>query len=157
MLSFLSCDILFAPGLHLGNLWEFFVVVRLGVILFLFSTIDLCVTSLLFAYSYYMCYTPYQILHSNLSKNLIWTSQVDMNGKKLLRRSLICWYNFQPFDFERIWWRLFQKRVVRTKFDIYVLLTIMHTHIGDKNQHIFWTKCNRMQSIQITITGWSHW
>ena len=30
----------------------------------------------------------------------------------------------QPFDYERTWWRLFQKRVVRTKFDIYVLITI---------------------------------
>ena len=27
---------------------------------------------------------------------------------------------FQSFDFERTWWRLFQKRVVRTKFDIYL-------------------------------------
>ena len=26
---------------------------------------------------------------------------------------------FQSFDFERTWWRLIQKRVVRTKFDIY--------------------------------------
>ena len=26
-------------------------------------------------------------------------------------------------DFERSWWRLFQKRVMSTKFDIYVLLT----------------------------------
>ena len=37
-----------------------------------------------------------------------------------------CWYwlNTWPSwlnDFERTWWRLFQKRVVRTKFDIYVL------------------------------------
>ena len=30
---------------------------------------------------------------------------------------------FQSFDFERTWWSLFQKRVVRTKFDTYVLLT----------------------------------
>jgi hypothetical protein len=29
---------------------------------------------------------------------------------------------FQSFDFERTWWRLFQKHVVRSKFDIYVLL-----------------------------------
>jgi hypothetical protein len=38
-------------------------------------------------------------------------------------------YPFRPFgfiapktsfDFERTWWRLFQKRVVRIKFDIYV-------------------------------------
>jgi len=25
---------------------------------------------------------------------------------------------FQSFDFEHTWWRLLQKRVVRTKFDI---------------------------------------
>jgi hypothetical protein len=29
---------------------------------------------------------------------------------------------FQSFDFVRTWWRLFQKRVVGTKFDIYVLI-----------------------------------
>ena len=32
-----------------------------------------------------------------------------------------------PFDFGRTWWRLFQKRVVRTKFDIYVVLYIHAT------------------------------
>ena len=31
-------------------------------------------------------------------------------------------YQFQPFGFERTWSRLFQKHVVGTKFDIYVLL-----------------------------------
>ena len=30
---------------------------------------------------------------------------------------------FQSFDFERTWWRLFQKRIVRTKFYIYVFIT----------------------------------
>jgi len=29
---------------------------------------------------------------------------------------------FNSFDFERTWWRLIQKRVVRTKFDIYVFI-----------------------------------
>ena len=29
-----------------------------------------------------------------------------------------CYY----FEFERTWWRLFQKRVVRTKFDIYICI-----------------------------------
>ena len=29
---------------------------------------------------------------------------------------------FQSLDFDRTWWRLFQKRVVRTKFDIYVFI-----------------------------------
>jgi hypothetical protein len=31
---------------------------------------------------------------------------------------------FQSFDWERTWYRLFKKRVVRTKFDIYVFITI---------------------------------
>jgi hypothetical protein len=34
---------------------------------------------------------------------------------------------FQSLDFDRTWWRLFQKRVVRTKFDIYVF--IIQTYI----------------------------
>ena len=29
---------------------------------------------------------------------------------------------FKSFDFERTWWRLFQKRIVYTKFDIYVFI-----------------------------------
>jgi hypothetical protein len=29
---------------------------------------------------------------------------------------------FQSLDFERTWWRLFQKRIVCTKFDIYVFI-----------------------------------
>jgi hypothetical protein len=46
---------------------------------------------------------------------------------------------FQFFDFERIWGRLFQKRVVRTKLDIYVVIEQVRyitmetkevTHIG---------------------------
>ena len=32
------------------------------------------------------------------------------------------YWAFQSFDFVRTWWRLFQKRVVGTKFDIYVLI-----------------------------------
>ena len=35
---------------------------------------------------------------------------------------------FKLFDFEGTWWRLFQKRVVRTKFDIYVLLSFLLLH-----------------------------
>ena len=31
-------------------------------------------------------------------------------------------FAFQPFDFECLWWRLFQKRVMRTKLDIYVCI-----------------------------------
>jgi hypothetical protein len=32
---------------------------------------------------------------------------------------LINYLAFQSFEFERTWWSLFQKRVVRIKFDIY--------------------------------------
>ena len=31
---------------------------------------------------------------------------------------------FQSFIFERIWWRVFQKRVVRAKFDIYAFIRL---------------------------------
>jgi hypothetical protein len=31
-------------------------------------------------------------------------------------------FAFQSFDLERTWWRLFEKCVVRTKFDIYVFI-----------------------------------
>ena len=30
---------------------------------------------------------------------------------------------FQSFEFKHTWWRLFQKRVVHTKFDIYVFIS----------------------------------
>jgi len=33
---------------------------------------------------------------------------------------LLNYLAFQYFDIEHTWWRLFQKRVVCTKFDIYV-------------------------------------
>ena len=36
---------------------------------------------------------------------------------------------FQSFDFERTRWRLFQKRVVRTKFDIYVIIFVNKVYI----------------------------
>jgi hypothetical protein len=35
-------------------------------------------------------------------------------------QNILGYLAFQPFDFERTWLRLFQKRVVRTEFDIYV-------------------------------------
>jgi hypothetical protein len=41
----------------------------------------------------------------------------------LLRRRLDYWV-FQSFDYDRTWKSLFQKRVMRTKFDIYVFIEI---------------------------------
>jgi hypothetical protein len=40
---------------------------------------------------------------------------------------------FQSFDFEHTWWRLFQKRVVRTNFDIYVFMKSMKTPKGSSD------------------------
>ena len=40
-------------------------------------------------------------------------------------KRLLSYLAFQSFDFEGTWWRLFQKRVVRTKLDIYVFVTLM--------------------------------
>ena len=37
---------------------------------------------------------------------------------------------FQYSDFERTWWRLFQKRVVRTKFDLYIFFFSLHKDEG---------------------------
>jgi hypothetical protein len=36
---------------------------------------------------------------------------------------------FQSLYFERIWWRLFQKCIVRTKFDIYVVILLIQFHV----------------------------
>ena len=44
-------------------------------------------------------------------------------------QTLLNYLTFQYFDIERIWWRLFQKRVVRTKSDIYVCLS--YSHVGN--------------------------
>ena len=35
------------------------------------------------------------------------------------------YFAFKSFDFERTWWRLFQKRVVRATFNIYVIIIII--------------------------------
>ena len=44
---------------------------------------------------------------------------------------------FQSFDFERTWWRLFQKRIMRTKFDISVFIIF----------HAFYVRCKYLVEI----------
>ena len=39
----------------------------------------------------------------------------------IVPKALYC-LDFQSIDFKRTWWRLFQKRVVNTKFEIYVFI-----------------------------------
>jgi hypothetical protein len=43
---------------------------------------------------------------------------------------------FQSFDFGRTWWRLFQKRVVRTKFDIYDFIILFIVNSVDQNSSL---------------------
>ena len=41
---------------------------------------------------------------------------------------------FKSFDFEHTWWSLFQKRVMRTKFDIYIfIITLTRINIYVQN------------------------
>ena len=66
--------------------------------------------------------------------NLQFLNNVSINKTKVLLLqayvTLADYYlAFQSFDFDRTWWRLFQKRVVRTKFDIYVF--IIQTYLQD--------------------------
>jgi len=53
---------------------------------------------------------------------------------------------FQAFDFERTWWRLFQKRVVCTKFDIYVFIDNFDTRL-----RIWWCYITRKHYNLISI------
>ena len=39
----------------------------------------------------------------------------------------------KSFDFERTWWRLFQKRVVHTKFDIYVFIIFLYNIVANNS------------------------
>ena len=63
--------------------------------------------------------------------------------------------SFQSFDFERTRWGLFQKRVVRTKFDIYVFIkTVMansYTIINKTNNYL-WPQ----QQPPLTSTHWTY-
>ena len=44
----------------------------------------------------------------------------------ILLPNTLNYLSFQSFNFERTWWRLFQKRVVHTKFDIYGFIQNMY-------------------------------
>jgi len=57
---------------------------------------------------------------------LWWLMHYYMNLSCALNLISTFWWNylaFQHFGFERTLWRFFQKRVVRTKFDIYFFIT----------------------------------
>ena len=49
-------------------------------------------------------------------------TQILFRPLDLLALNFLNYLSLQPFDRERIWWRLFQKRVVCTKLDIYVFI-----------------------------------
>ena len=54
-------------------------------------------------------------------------SRHDM-ADKMLQKFFVYSLDFHPFDFERIWWRLFQKRIV-PKFYIYYVFISLYNHI----------------------------
>jgi hypothetical protein len=54
--------------------------------------------------------------------------------------------NYLDFDFERTWWRLFQKRAVRAKFDVYVFIFIIHLYIKSKIQMENWVETKTCMS-----------
>jgi hypothetical protein len=57
------------------------------------------------------------------SKNWLTRNQINVSEWSDMYPVYVLWfYCSQNFAFERIWWRLFQKRAVRAKFNIYVLL-----------------------------------
>jgi len=49
----------------------------------------------------------------------------------------LTYLSFQSLDFERTWWGLFQIRVLRTKFDIYVFIcnNLYQTIAGNVQYH----------------------
>jgi hypothetical protein len=60
---------------------------------------------------------------------------------------------FQPFDFERTWLSVFLKRVVRTKFDIYVSISIntnilfLSSYIANDNFIVLFFKTTFLKTV----------
>jgi 4-amino-4-deoxy-L-arabinose transferase-like glycosyltransferase len=66
--------------------------------------------------------------HRRLNKQLSWPSPISailLCPLVVLLPNTFVLFWCQTFGFERTWWRLFQKRVMRTKFDIYVFIKPM--------------------------------
>ena len=56
---------------------------------------------------------------------------------------------FQFFDFEHTWWRLFQKHVVCTNFDFYVLLLFIRYVLGDLENYPEVLKFKRKTTLNV--------
>ena len=84
-------------------------------------------------------YTGISLSVNCIRRNIIWSSQYfhyanwDIGDNSrfslsclgplvLLLPKILFYLTFQFFDFERTWWKLFQKRAVRTTFDIYIFI-----------------------------------
>ena len=74
----------------------------------------------LFDFLQYFVFTRIYHTYSWGDLSLFWLSCLGL--LVLVLPKLLNYLAFQSFDFERTWWRLFQKDVVRTKFDIYVFI-----------------------------------
>jgi hypothetical protein len=69
----------------------------------------------------------------------------------LLLSKLLIILVFQSFYFKRTWWRLVQKRVVRTKFDIYGCISIQHMKCSPVH---FLISIWHPFSVEIRQVGW---
>jgi hypothetical protein len=62
---------------------------------------------------------------------------------------------FQPFNFERTWWRLFQKHVVCPKFDIYSFLCVFGQLKDSVGQVLFLVSCPKVQVEKyVNVEAW---
>ena len=77
-----------------------------------------------FDYSFVICKLSFSNMICtlcNISHTVVFHFQNKVNCSEILQNYLA----FPYFGFERIWWRLFQKRIVRTKLDIYVFFSVL--------------------------------
>ena len=68
--------------------------------------------------------------NSSFSSILFLISKLDIDLPMCKATSSNRLNHFKNFDFECTWWRLFQKRILCSKLDIYVFITVHHaSHI----------------------------
>ena len=67
---------------------------------------------------------------------------------------LLHYLAFQSFDFERTWWRLFQKRIEWIKFDIYAFIDCRTTKILNLNAPTEWKHwtINDIVTVHVVVT-----
>ena len=60
---------------------------------------------------------------------------------------------FIYFGFELTWWRVLQKRVVRNKLDIYILITVSYHKVGRRKQTVLLNNIIKKQLVERAKVG----